>query len=386
VTNTDGATGGDPPLASTFVLKVAERCNLNCSYCYMYNKGDTSFRDRPKFMSRPVASAMLNRIAAYGRRHEIPRISLALHGGEPLLVGRDWAEWFLDEARRVGDAAGVSFAFAMQTNGTLLDEDWVELLARHDVRLGVSCDGPPEVHDRERVDHGGRGSYAEVRRAIELLAAGYPGRWGVLTVANPEVPGSSVLEHFAELGVPHVDFLWPDFHHDDPPPWPSGTLGAYYRELFDCWYDELDSRPRIRWFESVISLLLGGTSDIDALGGDPITDVMVESDGTWEPLDTLRTCENGITRTGLDALTHDVEAIWDVPLYQTGLRNQELLPRTCLECPFRHVCGGGYLAHRYRRQTGFANPSVHCADLLDVLWHVRGRVAADLEPVCLTAS
>jgi uncharacterized protein len=386
VTDADGAIGGHPPLASTFVLKIAERCNLNCSYCYMYNKGDTSFRDRPKFLSRPVASAMLQRIAAYGRRHEIPRISLALHGGEPLLVGRDWAEWFLDEATRAGDAAGVAFGFAMQTNGTLLNEHWADLLARYDVRLGVSCDGPPQVHDRERVDHGGRGSYAEVRRAIELLAAGYPGRWGVLTVANPEVPGSSVLEHFAELGVPHVDFLWPDFHHDDPPPWPSGTLGAYYRELFDCWYDELDSPPRIRWFESVINLLLGGRSRIDALGGDPITDVMVESDGTWEPLDTLRTCESGITRTGLDVLTHDVEAIWDVPLYQTGLRNQELLAPTCLECPFRQVCGGGYLAHRYSRKTGFANPSVHCADLLDVLWHIRRRVAAELESLCLTAS
>jgi uncharacterized protein len=136
----------------------------------------------------------------------------------------------------------------------------------------------------------------------------------------------------------------------------------------------------------VISLLLGGTSCIDALGGEPIKDVMVESDGTWEPLDTLRTCENGITRTGLDVRTHDVEALWSVPLYQVGLRNQELLPPVCLECPFRNVCGGGYLAHRYRKDTGFANASVHCADLLDVLWHIRARVAADLEPTCLIAS
>jgi uncharacterized protein len=386
VTAESGATGGDPPLAATFVLKIAERCNLNCSYCYMYNKGDTSFRERPKLMSRAVASAMLERIGAYGRRHEIPRISLALHGGEPLLAGLDWAEWFLGEATRVGDAAGIEFAFAMQTNGTLLDREWVELMARYDARLGVSCDGPPEVHDRERVDHGGRGSYAAVRRALDLLAATYPGRWGVLCVANPELTGSEVLDHFAEIGVPHVDFLWPDFHHDDPPPWPPGTLAAYYSELFDHWYDQLESPPRIRWFESVISLLLGGLSDIDALGGDPITDIMVESDGTWEPLDSLRTCENGITRTGLSALTHDVESIWDVPLYQAGLRNQQLLPRVCLECPFRHVCGGGYLAHRYSRENGFANPSVHCADLLDVLWHIRGRVAADLEPACSTVS
>ena len=77
------------PLASIFVLKIAELCNLNCGYCYMYQKGDTSFRTRPKFMSKDVAAAMLRRIASYAQRHCIARITLALHGGEPLLQGRN---------------------------------------------------------------------------------------------------------------------------------------------------------------------------------------------------------------------------------------------------------------------------------------------------------
>jgi uncharacterized protein len=383
----DGAPHDAPPLASTFVLKIAERCNLNCSYCYMYNKGDTSFLGRPKFMSSEVAEAMLHRIAAYARRHEIDEIILALHGGEPLLAGRDWVGWFLDRASGIGKDSGVSFAVAIQTNGTLLDADWLELLSEHDVRVGVSCDGPQEVHDAARVDFGGRGSYAEVRRALELLAQTYGSEhWGVLTVANPEVPGSMVLRHFAEIGTPRVDFLWPDYQHDDPPPWSPGTLGAYYCELFDYWYDELESPPGIRWFESAISLLTGGSSRIDTVGPQPITDIMVESDGTWEPLDSLRICGNGITRTGLDVREQDVEAIWDVPLYRIGLYNQELLPAKCRACAFRNVCGGGYISHRYRSDTGFANTSVHCEDLIAVLAHIRARVEADLREASLIAA
>jgi uncharacterized protein len=365
-------------LASTFVLKIAERCNLNCSYCYMYNKGDTSFRDRPKLMSMDIAAAMLRAIASYAQRHQLAEILLALHGGEPLLVGRGWVGWFFEEARRVAESAGISFAFGVQTNGTLLDENWVQLLARYDAHLGVSCDGPQQWHDGARRDFAGRGSYTQVRRALDLLGKTYGPHWGVLTVANPEVPGKVVLKHFADIGVPKVDFLWPDYHHNDLPPWPPGTLAAYYCELFDYWYDELPSPPRVRWFESAMSLLLGGESSIDALGPHPITDIMVESDGTWEPLDALRTCGNGMTRTGLDVRTHNVEEIWALPLYQIGLHNQDLLPQVCRSCAFREVCGGGYLPHRYRRDTGFANPSVHCADLLAVLVHIRERVATDL--------
>jgi uncharacterized protein len=247
------------------------------------------------------------------------------------------------------------------------------------VRVGVSCDGPQVLHDAYRHSAGGRGSYSRVRRALELLAAEWgSSNWGVLAVANPDLASPVVLEHFLDLGVPDIDFLWPDFHHDDQPPWPRGTLGAWFVELFDAWY-ELPSPPRIRWFKSAMELLLGGRPMFDGLGPQPISDVMVESDGAWEPLDTLRICANGVTRTGLDVRKHDVEALWQVPLYRAGLHNQEVLPPVCRACAFRHVCAGGYLTHRHRRENGFANPSVHCADLLAVLTHIRARVAADLQ-------
>ena len=100
---------------------------------------------------------------------------VALHGGEPMLAGREWIGWFLEETtRRVSTTAGVSLNLGLQTNGTLLDRDWVELLGRFDVLLGISCDGPPELHDSARRDFLGRGSYAAVRRAIELLAVRVP--------------------------------------------------------------------------------------------------------------------------------------------------------------------------------------------------------------------
>jgi uncharacterized protein len=369
---------GNPPLATTFVLKIAELCNLNCSYCYMYNKGDSSFRLRPKFMSREVAEAMLARIASYGQRHNLRKIAFALHGGEPLLIGTEWVQWFLERAHAIGSSAGIAFAFGIQTNGTLLDQDWVDLLSTHKVMIGVSCDGPEEWNDLSRSDFAGGGSYSKIRAAIELLAATRGADWGVLTVVNPLAPPRAVLKHFVDLGVDQIDFLWPEYNHDSAPPWPTGALANYYCELFDYWYNELPSPPKIRWFTNAMVLLLGGRSDCDVLGTNPVTDIMVESDGSWEPLDTLRICGDGMTRTGLDVRRSDVEEIWKAPLYQIGLRSQELLSEQCQSCSYRRICGGGYLPHRYSRDNGFANPSVHCGDLLAVLSHIRQKIADDL--------
>lgn len=372
------------PLTTTFVFKVAERCNLNCSYCYMYNKGDISYLQRPKFLSMESARAALERIAGYAWRHNLPKITVVLHGGEPLLVGREWTRQFLEARDRAETAHGIVLNVTVQTNGTLLDSEWVALFNHYKVTVGVSCDGPEAVNDFHRVDHGGRGSYANVRAALELLSTTGGTRWGVLTVINPETRGSEVLKHFVDLRVRSVDFIWPDFNHDLRPPWPEGMLANYFCELFDYWYD-LPSPPRIRYFESAMALLLGGRSECDALGLHPFADVMVESDGTWEPLDTLRICGNGITRTGFDVRSSDVEAMWDFPLYQMGLQAHQLLPLKCQKCAYGRICGGGYLPHRYSHNNGITNPSVYCAELLILLPHIRQRIAADLQRAGLLA-
>src|SRR6266581_6032641 len=140
------------------VLKIAARCNLNCSYCYVYNHEDRSYLDRPKFMNDETYHHALAAIRRYCERREGHGMGVSFHGGEPTLVG---PRRFDQLAQRAKDILGGSLrGLAIQTNALLIDDEWAEVLARHGVRVGISLDGPAEVHDLVRVDHRGRGSHS----------------------------------------------------------------------------------------------------------------------------------------------------------------------------------------------------------------------------------
>jgi uncharacterized protein len=153
------------------VFKIAQRCNLNCSYCYIYNRGDDSWRRRPAIVSDEVVEALGHRIAAHCEKHSLRRMTIALHGGEPLLVGKQRMQSIFDGLRAC--APQVELDIGVQTNGLLLDRGWLELFARNRVPIGISLDGPASINDRFRVHHDGRGTTAELlARLAELRSQG----------------------------------------------------------------------------------------------------------------------------------------------------------------------------------------------------------------------
>src|SRR5262249_51924055 len=115
------------------VVKVAELCNLNCSYCFIYNHEDRSYLERPKFMEPPVFDHLLERVREYCERRAPHRISLTLHGGEPTLLGPARVAAYAHRAREVlGPHLG---GLCMQSNGTLLDDEWLPVLAKHQIPI-----------------------------------------------------------------------------------------------------------------------------------------------------------------------------------------------------------------------------------------------------------
>jgi len=356
------------------VLKVHSRCDLACDHCYVYEHQDQSWRSRPMVVSDETVAWTAARLAEHAKSHRLDQIRVVLHGGEPLLAGPDRLRHV---ARTLRDAlSGVcDLDLRIHTNGILLDEAYCRLFADEDIKVGISVDGYQEAHDRHRRYANGRGSYHQVVKAIDLLRTGlyrdlYAGLLCTIDIANDPV---AVYEALMALDPPRIDFLLPHATWDNPPPRPPGARTAYAEWLlaiFARWIAAGRPIP-IRLFDSVISTTLGGPSGTEAAGLEPSDLVVVETDGTYEQADSLKTAFDGAPATGLDIIHHELDVVARHPAIGARQRGVAGLCATCQACPVVASCGGGLYAHRYRSGTGFDNPSVYCADLMKLIKGIR---------------
>jgi uncharacterized protein len=361
------------------VVKVHQRCNLACDYCYVYEQTDQSWRDRPKQMPDEVWRATFANLGRHVRKHRLKNVRVILHGGEPLLYGGSRLGRLVTELR-TSMPAECEVEVGLQTNGVLLKADMVRLLREHRVSVAVSLDGVPADHDRHRVTRDGRGSFVAVAAALNLLRrpenrASYA---GILCTVAADTDPIACYEQLLSFEPPVIDFLLPHANWEQPPWRPAGSPTPYADWLiavFDRWYGGTSPTvTRIRLFEDIISLLLGGDGLSEQVGLSPAAIVVVESDGAIEQVDALKSAYHGACATGLDVRHDELDAVLDDPGIQARQIGRAALADECLSCPLHQVCGAGHYAHRYKPGAGFRNPSVYCDDMARLIKHIQNSV------------
>jgi uncharacterized protein len=367
-----------PHAMTQFVLKVHGRCDLACDHCYVYEHADQSWRRKDRVIAAEAVRAAATRIAEHAAAWQLSSVSVILHGGEPLLLTVEQLRAVLAQLR-AAIAPVTRLNLVMQTNGVRLTEAVCDVLVEFGVRVGVSLDGDQAANDRHRRFANGASSYAQVRRALALLRrpayrALYGGILCTIDVRNDPV---AVYEALAAESPPRLDFLLPHATWDRPPlrppelrpagdPTPYATwLAAIYRR----W--SADGRPmRIRMFDSLRSTAAGGRSGSEQLGTDAADVVVIDTDGSWEQADSLKTAYDGAPDTGCSVFTQSVDDVSRHPEIHRRQLGFAGLSETCRACPVVQRCGGGLYAHRYRTGSGFNNPSVFCADLKELIRRV----------------
>ncbi|MCH9644897.1 MAG: radical SAM protein [Gammaproteobacteria bacterium] len=361
------------------VLKTVERCNINCSYCYFFHGGDDSYQDHPIYISDAVIKNIGQFLHDACVSQGIAEISIGLHGGEPLMQKKHQLDamcsYFYDKLSPV-----TKLSFTLQTNGMLIDSDWIELFCKHRIGVGISIDGPKEYHDKYRVDHLGRGTYDRVVEKL-LYTSGHRdikemGGVGILGVINTNFDAAKIYRHFIDdLNQTHMDFLLPDITYMHGKLANVEDYGKFLCDLFDEWAKDDDPNINVRYLNSTLHSFCGGFSSIYGTGPameDEIPLITISSNGDLSPVDELRVTNPKMFNGQANVVSTSLEEFLEkMPVFHQIKEAQQYLPNDCQECCWQHVCTGGNIVHRYS-DSGFDNPSIYCDALKKFYAHVAG--------------
>jgi uncharacterized protein len=359
----------------TVLLKVASRCNLDCSYCYVYQMGDNGWANMPKRMSDETIEDVANALSAYVSRTKRP-FAVVLHGGEPLLLGALGLNKVLSALRRI---LTNDYPISIQSNGVLISEAILDICSEYRTSLSVSIDGPKRLHDRNRVGHSGGGSFDDVMAGIDVLRNHPDCRFlfaGVLAVIDPASEPEEVYSFLKELQAPSIDFLYRDGNHSRLP---SGKVSFYSTE-YGTWLSRLleiyvadRNPPRVRVLDDMIKLALGGSGTKEGTGLTDFGILVIDSDGSITKNDTLKSSYDGADRFehGWSIHSHRLEDVLGSKEFAAYHGAQRPSSELCRTCPDLEICGGGMTLHRWSDESGYNNPSVYCTDQRLVISTIR---------------
>ena len=339
----------DQPIAQ-LLIKVASRCNIDCSYCYWFR--DAAVYSKPKLMAQEVLQQLLWRIEEHVINNSLPEFPLILHGGEPLLWGVENFYRISEACETISARTNCAIPIAVTTNGILIDEAWLDCFETRDIAVAISLDGPAHIHDINRRTFQGTGTHAAVERAVRLLTS-RDINVTALAVCNPAYEPKEHFDFFRSCGIAHFDIMIPDATVDENPP----SVALFYKGLFDLWL-EANRHERtvdIRIVTDMVTALLGNDSPTEGVGYKPIELCTVMTDGTVEAHDVLRIAGDGVTQTTFNIFTHAIDEIRGEPRWKAAGRfNQSLreVPTVQVhECLRRRVSSASLFQEERLRQS-----------------------------------
>ena len=355
------------------IKPASSLCNLRCKYCFYEDEAQNRTQHSMGIMKEELADTLIRQV--FEAVDSDGTVSFAFQGGEPTVAGLPYFRHFVEKVKQFRPPR-VRVSFAIQTNGTLLNEDWAQFLKAEGFLVGLSVDGFREAHEAHRVDAEGNGTWKRVLTAKALLDQ-YAVDYNALCVVtgrcarHPEKAYGSLKN----LGFRYIQFiacLDPIGHARGQEPWSltPELYGRFLCRVFDLWYRDWAGGDyhSIRLFEDYVHILLGDGASTCATCGKCGAYLVLEGDGSAYPCDFFVLDDWKIGNIGQMSVA-DLTAGEKSAAF---LRWGSVKPAECAACPYGAICNGGCKNDWYTDETGPHN--YFCASFRELLDHALPRL------------
>lgn len=359
----DAAKRTGPRSFTTMVKPGGSACNLACTYCYYLEKARLYGGIEP-LMSPDLLETYIRQFI---EACESDTVEFCWHGGEPLMWGIDYFKRAMKLQRKY--AAGKQIRNSLQTNGTLINEAWCAFLAENEFLVGLSLDGPRDIHNAHRLNRGGRPTFDKVYASSQLMRR-MRVEFNTLSVVNNlcEARGSEIYRFLRDdVGsrfmqfLPAVDWINSETQKDSAQtsntvsdiedfqrrlaPWSvsSQGYGRFLCDIFDEWVRRDVGRTFVQIFDVTLSQWCGLPSGICTMAQTCGEGLAVEHNGDVYPCDHFVLPEyklGNICETPLSELFDSEKRL------RFSLFKRNALPAECSNCKCYHLCHGGCPGHR----------------------------------------
>jgi len=288
-------------------------------------------------MNDPVLEKMIAEYLSPG----LPESIFCWQGGEPTLAGIDFFERVVAFQKKHGHPGQV-IGNALQTNGVLIDDAWGEFLSEYNFLVGLSIDGPPEVHNKYRIDKGGRKTFDKAMRAVEILRK-YDIQYNILSTvhAGSRGKGRQIYRWMKSNGFKHLQFIpvlerdengkgWADYSID------KHSYGEFLCDVFDEWYDSGVSDVSVRMFDDIISIYLTGSCRTCNYQKSCNSYLLIEKNGDVYPCDFYVRLE---WKLG-NIMNSDFKSLFLNEKHREFSNGKAKNRNLCLDCKWYMMCAG----------------------------------------------
>ena len=346
-----------PTAFTTMIKPVGSLCNLDCDYCYYLGKADLYGGHQPK-----MSEELLERyISQYIEAVQVPTVTFCWHGGEPLLAGIDFYEKAVALQNKY--RGNKQIENSLQTNGLLINPDWCDFFRQNNFLIGLSLDGPKDIHDAYRHDRGGHPTFDRVMQALEMMAISRVEYNTLSTINNRSAGQGKRVYQFMRSVSKYMQFL-PVVEHTLTTPSgraaivPPGTEGAkaapwsitpkafgkFMCDVFDEWVINDVGERFVQLFDITLAQWYGVQPSLCAFCPTCGDGLVVEHNGDVYMCDHFVYPEY---KLGNIAVEHLSDLQRKPELFRFGIEKRNSLPSDCRKCEYLFACRGECPKHRF---------------------------------------